>query len=84
LRNAHHFFDGCFPLRDTPPVVLPQSFHAFGNRAFLELAAIALPHYQLSQQFGYQPNLIDRRATLIAGLTTLIAICAAPSSFTEN
>jgi hypothetical protein len=38
LRDAHHFFDGCFPLGDTPPAVLPQSFHAFGNRALLELA----------------------------------------------
>jgi hypothetical protein len=83
LRDAHDFFDGCFPLGDTPPAVLSQSFHTFGNRALLELAAIALPHYQLSQRFGYQADLIDRRATLIAGLPALIATCTAPEAGAE-
>src|SRR5206468_4000331 len=48
LRNAHNFFDGRFALRDTPPAVLPQRFHTFGDGTLLELAAIALPHDQLS------------------------------------
>jgi hypothetical protein len=48
LRNAHNFFDGRFALSDTPPPVLPQSFHAFSNGALLELAAIAFLHDQFS------------------------------------
>src|SRR6266566_7001588 len=48
LRNAHHFFDGRFALRDTTPAVLPQRFHAFGDGTLLELAAIALAHDQFS------------------------------------
>src|SRR4029453_9109397 len=77
LRNAHDFLDGCFALSNTPPAVLPQGFHALGDGTLLELAAIALLHDQLSQGFSYKTNLIDCRATLVAGLPALIAAGAA-------
>jgi hypothetical protein len=48
LRNPHYFFDSRFALRDATPAILPQRFHAFGDGALFELAAIALPHDHLS------------------------------------
>ena len=83
MRNAHDFFDGCFALGDTPPAVLPQSFHALGDGTLLELAAVALLHDQLSQGFSYEANLIDCRAPLIAGLPALIATGAAAEAAAE-
>src|SRR5207248_1174489 len=48
LRDSHYLFDSCFALRDTPPAILPQRFHAFGNGALLEFAAVAFLHDQFS------------------------------------
>src|SRR5436305_7501630 len=71
LRDAHHFFDGCFTLGDAAPAVLPQSLHAFGNGALLEFAAVALLHDQLSQLLRYLADLVNCHAPLIAGLAAL-------------
>src|SRR5215216_6652590 len=49
LRDPNDFFDGCFAFSDASPTVLPQSLHAFGDGALLELTAIAFSHDHLSQ-----------------------------------
>ena len=77
MRNAHNFFDGCFALRDTTPAILPQSFHALGDGALFEFAAIALLHDQFPQRLGYDANFIDCGAALITGLPALITTDAA-------
>src|SRR5207245_10412439 len=78
LSDAHNFFDRCSALGHAPPAVLPQSFHAFGNSALLQLAAITPSHDQLSQRLGDNANFVNRCATLVTSLATLIATGAAP------
>src|SRR5882724_737825 len=83
LRDAHNFFDSRSALGDASPTVLPQGLHTFDNRTLLQLAAITFSHDQLSQRLSNEANLINRRATLIAGLAALIATSAAPEARAE-
>src|SRR5204862_116564 len=47
LRDAHNFFDSCFTLGHASPTILPQTLHAFGNSALLQLTAVTPSHDQL-------------------------------------
>src|SRR6266496_274136 len=83
LRNAHNFFDGCFALGHASPAVIPQSLHAFGDGALLQLVTIALLHDQLPHRLRDETNFINRRTTLVAGLAALITTSATPEAGTE-
>src|SRR6266481_7949769 len=72
LRDAHNFFDGCSALRDPSPAIVPQSLQTLDDGALLKFAPIAFSHDQLSQRLRNEANLINRGATLIAGLAALI------------
>src|SRR4051794_30868599 len=73
LRYADNFFDSCFALGYASPAILPQSLHAFGNSTLLQLAAVTPTHDELSQRLSDDADFINRCATLVTGMATLIA-----------
>ena len=77
LRDSNDFLDRGTALRHATPAVLPQRFHPFRNGALLQLAAIPLLHDHFAQWLGHDADFVNRGATLIAGLPTLIATFAA-------
>src|SRR4029077_10439503 len=83
LRDANNFFDSCFALGYASPAILPQSLHAFGNSTLLQLAAVTPPHDQLSQRLRDDAHFINRCATLVTGMATLITTGPAPETSTE-
>jgi len=68
--------DRRIPFRDAPPAILAQSFHAFGNGALFELAAIFLLHDQFPQRLRHDANFVNGSAALIAGVPALFATFA--------
>src|ERR1700756_5160021 len=83
LRDADNFFDSCVALGYASPAILPQSLHAFGNSTLLQLTAITPLHDQPPQGFGDKANFVNRCASLVASLATLIATSAAPEASAE-
>src|SRR6185503_12224843 len=83
LRDANNFFDGCFALGYAAPAILPQSLHTFGNSTLLQLAAVTPPHDQLSQRLRDDADFINRCATLVTGMATLITTGPALETSTE-
>src|ERR1700730_8543186 len=73
LGDAHDFLDRCLALGNATPAILPQRFHAFGNRALLELTAITFLHDHFTKRLGHETNFVNRGASLITGLPALIA-----------
>src|SRR6476469_7432669 len=83
LRDPNNFFDSCFALGYASPTILPQSLHAFGNSTLLQLAAVTPPHDQLSQRLCDDADFINRCATLVTGMATLITAGPAPETRTK-
>src|SRR5437868_4145455 len=77
LGDAHDFFDRRFALGYATPAILSQRDHPLGDGALLELAAVSFLHDQLSQRLGDHADFINRSATLISSVTTLLATLTA-------